>query len=56
MSTLLEQVEDLVRQRLEDKTMTYHQSQWSYMVLTSEEFRHNEYLLAMLKSTLEAAQ
>jgi len=56
MSTLLQQVEDLVRQKLEDKTMTYDQSRWAYMVLSNDQTRQSPYLLAMLKSTLEAAE
>jgi len=51
---LLDNVEGLVRQKLEDKTLTHHQTFWSHMVLTNNHFRNNDYLLAMLKSTLEA--
>jgi hypothetical protein len=53
---LLTHVEDLVRQKLEDKTMTAHQSQWAYMVLSNDQTRQEPYLLAMLKNTLEANQ
>lgn len=54
MTTLLQQVEDLIRQKLEDKSMTAHQSQWAYMVLSNDQTKQDQYLLAMLKSTLEA--
>jgi len=52
--TLLQQVEDLIRQKLEDKSLTYSQTYWSHMVLTNDKFKRDENLLAMLKNTLEA--
>jgi hypothetical protein len=51
---LLTHVEDLVRQKLEDKSLTPHQTQWASMVLGNQQLRQEPYLLAMLKSTLEA--
>jgi len=54
MTTLLQQVEDLVRAKLESKSLTAHQTQWAHMVLSNENFKQDQYLLAMLKTTLEA--
>ena len=51
---LLDEVEVLVRQKLEDKTLTHHQTYWSHMVLTNNQFRNNDYLLTILKNTLQA--
>ena len=52
--TLLNEVEDLVRQKLEDKSLTYSQTYWSHMVLTNDKFKNDEHLLTILKNTLEA--
>lgn len=51
---LLKEVEDLIRAKLEDKSLTYSQTYWSHMVLTNDNFKQDENLLVMLKNTLKS--